>query len=103
MLFTVLSLDSIASEQRGMISEIRVRSSDGLHYFYMTGEQTSREGTCAAGQAYWMIRDEKSVYGKNQFAMLMMAYAAGRTVLVKGTGSCKRWKDGEDVNYIVLM
>ncbi len=97
----LISSNVAAGWQDGQITQIIVRQSDGLHYFFMTGTATNRP-TCAAEQKYWMIKDENSVAGKSQLSMLLTAYAAGKTIHVSGTGECSRWVDGEDVNVIYL-
>ena len=67
----------------------------------MSGTAADRP-SCALGQTYWMIKDENTVVGKSQLSMLLTAYASGKTVGVTGSGTCKRWGDGEDVDTIQL-
>lgn len=89
---------SFAGVQTGVITQIMVRASDDLHYFYMSNEATGRPA-CGTG-TYWMIRDENSATGKHKFAMLLAAYAAGSQVTITGTDTCTRWANGEDVNMV---
>lgn len=89
-----------AGWQEGRVTQIKVRESDGLHYFFLSGAPVSRPA-CAA-YTYWMIKNEHSVAGKSQFSMLVTAYVSGATVKVIGTNECSRWKNGEDVDSIRL-
>ncbi len=98
----ILSLPAAAGSQAGQLTVLRTRSSDNLVFFYLNGTATGRPA-CAAGTTYWMIKDENSATGKRQFAMLMSAMLAGKTVSVSGTGACTRWGDGEDVEEVVLL
>lgn len=90
-----------AGTQEGQVTQIVVRQSDGLHYFYMSGTAVNR-ATCAEGNTYWMIKDENSVVGKSQLSMLLTAYTSGKTIAVTGAGTCTRWGDGEDLDIIHL-
>lgn len=85
---------------QGRVTQIIVRASDGLVYFFLNAPPTDRP-SCAT-QPYWMIKDENSEVGKRQLALLMEAQATGREVQVQGFGTCTRWVDGEDVNVVIL-
>ena len=100
-LFCIVSSFTYAGTQAGTVTNIIVRQSDGLHYFYVSGTAVDRPA-CAAKQNYWMIKDEHSVAGKSQLSMLLTAYASGKTVKILGSGTCSRWGDGEDLNEIHL-
>lgn len=89
-----------AGTHTGQVSALLVRQSDGLTYFYLSGVATGRP-QCAT-LPYWMIRDENSAGGKKQLAMLMIAQASGKAVTVYGSGACARWRDGEDVDTVLL-
>ena len=89
-----------AGTQTGQVTSIYKRASDGLVYFYVSGQPAGR-AQCAANTPYWMIRDENSVTGKQQLAMLMTARATGQAITVIGSNTCLRWGDGEDVDYVV--
>ncbi len=91
----------IAGEQSGKVQEIIVRGSDGLHYFWLQGAPSGKP-VCAKN-TYWMIRDENSTAGKAQLSMLLSAQAQQKSIRVVGTGSCTRWPDGEDVDYIAMQ
>lgn len=97
----LFSSSVLSGTQEGQITQILVRASDNLHYFYMSGVASDRAG-CASGQSYWMIKDENTVAGKSHFSLILAAYAAGKTVKVTGTVNCTRWGDGEDVDIIHL-
>jgi hypothetical protein len=86
---------SHAGEQIGTILYVRVRASDGLIYFALNGTKTGASPSCATN-SYWIIRDENSNAGKQQYGMLLAAQLAGRSVAVSGLNSCARWIDGED-------
>ncbi|WP_459780772.1 hypothetical protein [Photobacterium sp. R1] len=85
---------------KGTVSKLIVRD-DGLHYVYIAGEMRDR-AVCAQNQTYWMIKDENSAYGKSQYSMLLAAKASGKEVTVGGTGTCMRWRDGEDIQYVSM-
>ena len=86
--------------QTGQVTQVIVRSSDGLIYFFLS---TTPDGKPAcATQPYFMIKDETSAAGKQQLALLMQARATGQAITVIGTGACGRWPDGEDVLVIML-
>jgi hypothetical protein len=90
-----------AGEQVGAIVYVRVRASDGLIHFSLTGTKINSP-SCAIG-SYWMIRDENSNTGKQQYAMLLAAQLAGKSISVSGSNTCTRWIDGEDANEIFVV
>lgn len=92
-------MNCFAGHQSGKVASVHVRASDGLHWVVLEGQPQSRPA-CANGYAYWMIKDEKSVAGKTQIALLMAAQAAGKSVSITGAGTCTRWGDGEDIDVI---
>ncbi|GAA6136957.1 hypothetical protein NBRC116583_07040 [Arenicella sp. 4NH20-0111] len=96
-----VSTFAFAGTQEGKVTQLEVRATDGLHYFYLSGAATGRP-SCAQNQSYWMIADESSVAGQSQYALLLAAYMSGETVTVSGTNACNRWNDGEDVKTIIL-
>ncbi|WP_244946600.1 hypothetical protein [Gallaecimonas pentaromativorans] len=99
--FILFSVSVLAGTQTGTVSQIIVRQSDGLHYFYISGPSSEKPG--CASKSYWMIKDESSAAGKDQYALLMMAYSMRAKVRVDGLSTCTRWLDGEDVNTILLL
>lgn len=90
-----------AGTQTGKVETVIVRASDGLVYFTLSGGSKTGSPSCAT-VGYWMIRDENSNVGKQQYSMILTAHASGKTVTVVGANACSRWKDGEDVDYIQL-
>ncbi|MDH5325960.1 MAG: hypothetical protein OEZ68_00665 [Gammaproteobacteria bacterium] len=99
---TIFSVPAYSGTQEGIITNILVRDSDGLHYFYVSGTQYDRPA-CSTGHTYWMIKDEASVAGRSQLAMILAAYMSKKTVRITGSNTCTRWGDGEDVNTIQLI
>ncbi|WPO68378.1 hypothetical protein SDC64_05470 [Acinetobacter haemolyticus] len=89
-----------ASSVTGKVDRIIVRDSDGLVYVTFIGSRTEKP-TCATA-SYMVIKNEASSTGKQQLALLLLAQATNRTVTVAGYSACTRWKDGEDINYIIL-
>ena len=92
-----------AGAQTGTVSYVEVRASDGLVYFELSGDAKTNSPSCAAEHFYWIIRDENSNAGKQQYAMVLAAQASGKRVFVVGLNSCARWHDGEDLNYIRIL
>lgn len=97
----IVSSPAAAGSEAGQITTLRTRASDNLVFFTLNGSATNKPA--CARYAYWMIKDENSATGKRQFAMLMSAMLAGKTVSVSGSGACTRWGDGEDVEEVVLL
>ncbi|NRF25922.1 hypothetical protein HRJ45_12290 [Vibrio coralliilyticus] len=101
-LLFVLSASVNAGNQTGTVDYIIVRASDGLIYFTLKGGSLNSRPSCAT-IGYWMIRDENSNVGKQQYSMILSAHASGKTVQVTGSNTCIRWGDGEDVNAIKIL
>jgi hypothetical protein len=90
-----------AGEQQGTVKALNVRQSDGLIYVFLDGTPTGKPA-CATN-SYWIIKNENSSIGAKQYAALIMAYALKKSVAIKGTSTCTRWPDGEDINEIGLI
>lgn len=90
-----------AGNVTGTVTNLMVRSTDGLIYVVVTGTPVGRPA-CAALN-YWMIMNENSNSGKQQLAALMGAKASGQTVTIWGNGTCNRWPDGEDIAAVELI
>ena len=90
-----------ASDQNGKVNALEIRASDGLIFFVLDGNRSAKP-SCAT-RDYWMIRDEKSNAGKQQFAALLSAKISGRAILIRGSGTCARWGDGEDIESVVVV
>ena len=104
MFFLILTLypsAGFASSVTGKVSILFSRS-DNLQYVYIDGQPSARP-SCAPSTTYYMIKDENSAGGQGQYAMLLSAQLAGKTVLVEGTGSCTRWSDGEDIFLVRIL
>jgi len=101
-LFCASLSSAIAGSQTGQVTDIYTRASDGLVYVELSGVHANRPD-CAAQHSYWMIRDEKSLTGKQQLALLMQAQATGQQVTISGFNTCGRWIDGEDIDGIRLV
>jgi hypothetical protein len=96
--FALAGGPAFAGQQTGQVTQVVVRASDGLVYFYMSGTPSGR-APCATN-TYWIIKDENSAAGKRQLAVLLMARETGQQVIVGGGNTCTRWSDGEDVEFI---
>lgn len=57
---------------------------------------------CAV-KGYWIIKDENAEAGKQQYSMVLAAFTSGKTIKISGSNTCTRWRDGEDVNEIMLL
>ncbi len=99
LIILFLSEGSLAGSQTGKVKNILVRD-DGLHYVVIDGIATGKPPCATIG--YWIIKDENSVYGKSQLSLLMMAFAAQKSVQIEGKNSCTRWDDGEDISAIII-
>ena len=88
------------SSQTCTVTRIHVRATDGLVYFFVDGPRTT--APACATQAYWVIGNEASTAGRQQLALLMMAEAAGKAVIVSGSGTCARRPDAENVVEIAV-
>lgn len=102
ILLLALAFNVSAGSQSGTVGYVIVRASDGLVYFTLKGGTLNDRPDCAT-IAYWMIKDENSNAGKQQYSMILAAHAAGKTVSVRGMNTCNRWSDGEDVNTIQII
>jgi hypothetical protein len=95
------SLAIAGGTQTGKITFLTIRGSDGLVLIELAGSPANKPG-CAL-YTYWILKDETSLTGKQQLALLTAAKVAGQTVAISGTGSCTRWHDGEDIDTIQLQ
>lgn len=93
----------LASTYTGKIESLSIREIDGLVFIYLNGIRTSDIPNCAKSQPYMIIKNENSANGKRQLALLMMAQATNKTVVVVGADTCSRWIDGEDINIINVL
>ena len=100
LLFLAGEASAFVSSQTGQVTQLIIRSSDGLVYFYLSGNLSARPA-CALG-GYWMVKDENSPSGKRQVAALIAARLSGQAITVTGSGTCTRWHDGEDLDGIFI-
>lgn len=92
---------TFASNYSGKVGRINVRDEDGLVWVWIAGERTGERPECAKN-AYMVIKNENSPAGKRQLAMLMLAKASNKTVLIEGARTCNRWGDGEDISMVAI-
>ena len=81
ILLLIISLNSYSGNQTGTVNYVIVIASDGLVYFTLKGGNLNSRPTCAT-IGYWMIKDENSNAGKQQYSMILAAHAAGKMVKV---------------------
>ncbi|MES2288742.1 MAG: hypothetical protein V4530_03315 [Pseudomonadota bacterium] len=98
----LLNSSAFAGEVIGTVSTLNARASDNLHLVTLNGTYSGTSPSCATHN-YMMIKDENSTAGKSQYAMLMSAWLAGKSVRVIGAGTCTRWSDGEDIESIIFQ
>lgn len=91
----------LASTYTGKISAIHVRNADGLVWIYVEGTRTGEVPTCGK-KTYMIIKNENSESGKRQLALLMLAHATNKKVIVVGANTCTRWGDGEDIDTVSI-
>jgi hypothetical protein len=84
----------------GTVQLLIARASDGLTYVVING--TASGHPACATNSYWIIMNETSDAGHKQYAMLLAAQASGSQVSIVGAGTCTRWGDGEDIDYIEI-
>ena len=100
LIYFITSVAAFAGSEGGQVKNVLIRASDGLVYVELSG--TAENKPSCATHSYWMIKDEKSLTGRQQLAALLLAQANGQTISIIGTGSCTRWPDGEDIDYIIV-
>ena len=98
---SLISVKVFAGTQIGYIDTLYARA-DGLHLVTLTDASTIRSKPSCATHKYWLIKDENATYGKSQFSQLLSAKLAKRKVTIRGTDTCSRWSDGEDISYILI-
>ena len=96
------SFQLFAGEQRGKVDVLYARASDNLHLVSLSGGNKSNSPSCATSN-YWLIKDENTTTGKNQFSQLLAAKMAGKEVTIAGLNTCGRWPDGEDIDLITIL
>lgn len=99
----VLADPADASSASGKIESLYARSSDQLQIVQLAGPQPAGRPACSANFSYYAIKDENSPAGQAQYAMLISAQLAGRSVEIVGTGACTRWGDAEDILFLRIV
>lgn len=97
----VTNIAIAAGNQTGQVVRIFVRQTDHVVLVDITGTPTNKPA--CAPYTYWIIKDETSVTGKQQLALLMLAKATGQTVNIAGTGDCTRFPSGEDIDVVIVQ
>lgn len=90
-------LPTQSAADTGKVKSVYARDPDGLQLVQI--DNRGERPACAL-QTQMVIRDEKSEIGKAQFAMLMAAFLADRTVTVVGAGTCTRSSQSEDIGVV---
>lgn len=97
--FLVISSCVNAGQIEGKIKEVNIRSGDGLIWIVVDGKKSNKPN-CAENWDAMIIKNEKSIEGKQQLAALLSAQASNKTVSIFGSNECTRWSDGEDINLV---
>lgn len=97
LLASVGSLPAPSDADTGRLKGVYARDPDGLQLAQI--ENRGERPACAI-QTQMVIRDEKSDMGKAQFAMLIAAFLADRTVTIVGAGTCTRSNQSEDIGVV---
>jgi hypothetical protein len=95
------TLSFAGGSQSGTITQLALRQSDGLVLFTLSGTAVNKPA-CGASTPYWVIKDETSVIGKQQAALLLSAHLTSATVNVIGNGTCERYSATEDVDLLYV-
>ncbi len=96
----LVASNAFAGTQSGFVEYVSVRASDGVIVFKLTG--TKENSPACATIDYWLIKDENSIAGQQQYSMILAAQAAKKTVRIEGMNTCTRWGDGEDVDTMYI-
>jgi len=100
-----LAAPAMAGTEVGTIRDLWVRDSDGLIWVDLTevpGTTPFGPGraACAVFTTYWIIPNETTDTGKRLYDSLRAAEIAGHPLTIHGKGTCSRWSDGEDIDWI---
>ena len=66
------------------------------------GNGTDGGPTCAASTWNFTLSLDTAI-GKNQYATLLTAFAAGKTVTLNGTGACSDWGNVESLQNVLVV
>lgn len=103
LVLQLVTVPALAGTAIGQISVLYARSSDGLQLVILTGGSQVGRPACASATTYYVIKDENSRAGQSQFAQLLSAQIAGKTIYIQGAGTFTRFSDAEDINWIQIM
>jgi len=107
LLFLLISqlaaVTATAGTAIGQVSVLYARSSDNLQLVILTGGSQVGRPACAAATTYYVVKDENSQAGKSQFAQMLSAQTTGKSIFIQGLGTCTRFSDAEDINWIQVM
>jgi hypothetical protein len=73
--------------------------SNGVVIAYTSGTKVGSTPSCAASYPNRFALDGTSAGGKVQVAGLLAAYAAGKAVIIIGSGDCSVYGDTETISY----
>ncbi len=91
---------AFASEASGKIEKIEEISDGRFVVFIEEAANRLNKPDCLHPIGYFMVANENSVEGKKHIDMLRYAKKNNLAVSIVGTGTCKRWVDAEDINYL---
>lgn len=83
----LLSSPALASSQTSTVGSIGGDNSGGAFAFWLTGTRTGKP-SCASADDNWVISNPSSDNAKALLSLILTAFAAGKTVIVQGTGAC---------------
>jgi hypothetical protein len=94
---------TLASEATGRIEKIE-NISDGRFIVFIQGAANRpNKPSCVNPVGYFVVANENSQKGKKQIMMLRFAKKNNLVVEIAGTGSCRRWIDAENINYLAIQ
>jgi hypothetical protein len=76
---------------------------DGVILVYTNGNRTGSIPACGQGQPQRFALNSTTAAGKSQLAGLLAAHAAGKEVIIVGTGDCSVYSDSETINYFYMI
>lgn len=62
----------------------------------------SNKPACSTNSNFSFVIDTSTTAGKTMQALLLMAYATGRFVMIQGANTCSHYSNVEDVTYVWL-
>lgn len=74
----------------------------GQGYFFFNAGAVGGKPACSAASPTWAV-DLSTPAGRSIQALVLTAYALGKSVSVTGTASCSVWSDRETVAYVWII